>query len=132
MRALGIVLVCFLLAACATRVVQQPPPQPPAPNVPVPPPPPPGEPPDIAGLHSTQLRELFGAPAFVRKDGEAEMWRYDGPQCKAFFFLYPFADALSVRHVETLPRGREIAADETCLNSLRPRPPTPAPVASPS
>jgi hypothetical protein len=72
------------------------------------------------------LRELFGAPAFVRKDGVAEMWRYDGPGCKAFFFLYPFADALSVRHVETLPRGRDIAADETCLNALRPQPPAPA------
>lgn len=125
MRALAIVLVCLLLAACATRPVQPPSSQPPALRVAVPPPPPPGEPSDIAGLHSTQLRELFGAPAFVRKDGVAEMWRYDGPGCKAFFFLYPFADALSVRHVETLPRGRTIAADETCLNALRPQPPAP-------
>lgn len=128
MRSLAVVFVCLLLAACATRPLQ-PPPQPPPARVAVPPAPPPGEPPDIAGLHSTQLRELFGAPAFVRKEGTAEMWRYDGSGCKAFFFLYPFADALLVRHVETLPRGRDIAADEQCLNTLRPRPPVPAPVA---
>ena len=126
MRALASVFVCLLLAACATRPVLRPPPQPSPPRVAVPPSPPPGEPPDIAGLHSTQLRELFGTPTFVRKDGAAEMWRYDGAGCKAFFFLYPFADAMLVRHAETLPRGRDIAADEACLNSLRPHPPAPA------
>jgi hypothetical protein len=53
------------------------------------------------------------------------MWRYDGAACKVFFFLYPYAGALLVRHVETLPRGREIAADQACLDSLRPRAPAP-------
>jgi len=86
----------------------------------------PGEPSDLAGLHSTALREIFGAPSFVRKDGTAEMWRYDASGCKAFFFLYPFGDALLVRHVETIPRGQTIPADPTCLASLRPHPPTPA------
>jgi hypothetical protein len=47
------------------------------------------------------------------------MWRYDSAGCRAFFFLYPVGNSLSVRHVETLPRGRDMAADAGCLDSLR-------------
>ena len=111
---------CALLAGCAAHTPALAP-QTAGPRVAVPPPPPPGEPGDLAGLHSTELREIFGAPAFVRKEGPMEMWRYDGASCRAFFFLYPFADALLVRHVETVPRGREMAADESCLSSFHPR-----------
>ncbi|HEX3429972.1 MAG TPA: hypothetical protein VHT03_03720 [Rhizomicrobium sp.] len=87
--------------------------------------PPPGEPADLAGLKSTQLREVFGAPSFVRKEGAMELWRYDTTGCKAFFFLYPYGQSLLVRHVETLPRGSTSAADQTCLNSLHPKAQTP-------
>ena len=120
MRKLAVMLLCSALAACAGSrpavTVQQP-----APRVALPPAPPKGEPAGLAGLHSTQLRVALGAPAFVRKDGTAEIWRYDSPSCKAFFFLYPYGDAMLVRHVETLPRGSVMAADEACLESLRPR-----------
>ena len=119
MRKLAMLSLCSLLAACASSkpvvTVQQP-----APRVALPPAPPPGEPADLAGLKSTQLRLAFGTPAFVRKDGTAEIWRYDSASCKAFFFLYPFGDAMLVRHVETLPRGGRMAADESCLSTFRP------------
>jgi hypothetical protein len=118
-------LLCGALAACATTkqtaTIAQP-----APKVALPPAPPLGEPADLAGLQATQLRVALGAPSFVRKDGAVEMWRYDGAACKAFFFLYPYGNALLVRHVETLPRGREMAADRACLDSLRPHTPTAA------
>lgn len=114
-------LLCALLAACATARQQQ---AQQAPAVALPPAPPPGEPSWIAGMEAQQLRVAFGAPAFVRKDGHAEMWRYDNPSCKAFFFLYPSGNSLNVRHVETLPRGRDIAADTNCLDTLRLRPGT--------
>ena len=77
------------------------------------------EPPGIVGLAAPELRTAYGAPAFVRKDGGDEMWRYDGANCKAFFFLYPNGGTLAVRHVETLPRGTQWAADPACLNALR-------------
>lgn len=77
------------------------------------------EPPGFAGLPAEKLRTAFGVPAFVRKDGKDEIWRYDGAACKAFFFLYPEGGALLVHHVETLPRGKEYAADTLCLNALR-------------
>jgi hypothetical protein len=119
MRKLATLLLCSALAACAGKqvaTVQQQ-----APRVALPPAPPPGEPADLAGLGATQLRVAFGAPAFVRKDGTAEIWRYDSSTCKVFFFLYPYGNAMLVRHVETLPRGNKIAADESCLETIRPR-----------
>ena len=58
-------------------------------------------------------------PALVRHDGTAQIWRFDGASCKAFFFLYSRDGATAVWHVETMPRGVSIAADENCLNVLR-------------
>ncbi|HWU26357.1 MAG TPA: hypothetical protein VN154_08135 [Rhizomicrobium sp.] len=81
--------------------------------------PPPGEPPDLAGIDAAALRVAFGHPAFSRKDGQAEMWRYDNSGCKAFFFLYSNGTTFTVRHVETVPRGQEMAADANCLAQLR-------------
>jgi hypothetical protein len=116
LRPLAAALLCATLAACAATPRQT------APTVPLPPPPTPGEPAGISGMQPAQLRVAFGAPALMRKDGTTEMWRYDGAGCKAFFFLYREAGALAVRHVETVPRGREIAADQTCLDAIRAHP----------
>src|SRR5277367_726789 len=97
------IVFCALLAGCATHPQIAPPPA----RVALPAAPPQGEPGDIAGLKPEQLKIAFGEPNFVRKDGTLEMWRYDGASCKAFFFLYPYGDSLLVRHVETVPRGRD-------------------------
>ena len=113
MRTSIAVTICLLLGACAT---------PPPPAAPLPPPPPIGEPGDAMGLTASQVRTEFGKPSFVRTENGSEIWRYDGVQCRAFFFLYPKGDSLGVRHVETLPHGKEIAADLSCLAALRRRP----------
>jgi hypothetical protein len=105
---LVVLAACAFLAACAGSN-----------EIALPEAAPPGEPDWIAGMNSAKLRLAFGTPAFVRKDGDDEMWRYDAPRCKAFFFLYPKDGALQVRHVETMPRGGDIAADEGCLNAIR-------------
>lgn len=113
------IVLCAGLAACATAPGQQQ--MQAAPTVALPPAPPPGEPGGIAGMEAGQLRVAFGTPAFVRKDGQAEMWRYDSGRCKAFFFLFPSGASMNVRHVETLPRGSVMAADTGCLDALRAR-----------
>jgi hypothetical protein len=106
--------LCAVLGACAS------PPPKETPSVALPAGPPPGEPAWITSMDSQGLRTAFGQPAFVRKDSGSEMWRYDGAACKAFFFLYPgVSGSTIVRHVETLPRGATIAADENCLAQLR-------------
>lgn len=125
MRKSATLLLCSALAACAGNSRQVASVPQPAPRVALPPAPPKGEPSDLAGLGANQLRVAFGTPAFVRKDSGAEIWRYDSSSCKAFFFLYPYGTAMLVRHVETLPRGNIMAADETCLETIRPRGPQP-------
>jgi hypothetical protein len=77
-----------------------------------------GEAGNVAGMDAARIRLAFGTPQFVRKDGEVEMWRYDGATCKAFFFMYPNAGSLAVRHVETVPQGINAAADSNCLQIL--------------
>jgi hypothetical protein len=115
MKKLALVLMlCTALAACATR-----PPPAASTQVRLPEAPPAGEPSGTTGLHETELRAAYGEPAMVRHDGTAQIWRFDGASCKAFFFLYSRDGNTAVWHVETMPRGVSIAADENCLSVLR-------------
>ena len=112
-------LMLLALAACAapsSRPVVTPTQASVEPTVPLPPPPPKGEPPRFAGLDAARLTALAGAPAFTRKDGTTEMWRYDAGSCRVFFF---FTGAPArVQHIETMPRGQSAAADPECLSAL--------------
>jgi len=115
MRRLSCLILAVLMAGCAAK---RPPPPPPAPAIAaIPPAPPRGEPDLYLNMAASGLQAAFGRPAFVRKDGATEMWRYDGAACRAFFFLY--GAPLIVRHVETLPHGAQSAADFDCLTALR-------------
>jgi hypothetical protein len=109
-----ILMLCTALAACATH-----PATPVSTQVRLPEAPPPGEPSGTTGLHEADLRAAYGEPALVRHDGTAQIWRFDGASCKAFFFLYSKEGNTAVWHVETMPRGVAIAADENCLSALR-------------
>ncbi len=111
---------CLILAlAAAGCAAPSAPPPVPSPSA-IPPAPPRGEPGQYLNLPVSGLQTAFGKPAFVRKDGATEMWRYDGASCRAFFFLY--GTPLAVRHVETLPHGPQNAADMNCLNALKASP----------
>jgi hypothetical protein len=115
-RRLPALAILLALAACAAP---RPPAAPIPALVPIPPAPPRGEPDRFSNIGVTQLRALLGAPAFVRKDGATEMWRYDAPSCHAFFFIYGSGAQQQVRHIETLPAGTSVAADPACLNALK-------------
>jgi hypothetical protein len=122
-RRIAILFATLALAGCATPKAA-PPAVPGVPSVAIPAAPPHGEPEGYANLPAAQLRTAFGAPAFVRRDGVTEMWRYDGTACRAFFFLYGDGASRVVRHVETLPRGANSAVDPACLTALRASPKT--------
>ena len=64
------------------------------------------------------LRAAYGTPAFIRREPDSELWRYDGMSCAAFFFLYSDGGTYRVRHTETSPRGSDMPADPDCLRSL--------------
>jgi predicted small lipoprotein YifL len=111
-----LLLLALAVAGCAAKG----PAQPNAPQARIPAPPPRGEPGEYLNMAATNLQATLGRPAFVRKDGATQMWRYDGAACRAFFFLY--GAPLAVRHVETLPHGAQNAADIACLTALRAAP----------
>jgi hypothetical protein len=110
-------LAALSVAGCATTQTNAPRPA----AAVIPNAPPRGEPGQYVNMPAVALQAAFGRPAFVRKDGATQMWRYDGSACRAFFFLY--GAPLAVRHVETLPHARDQAADIGCLNALRASPP---------
>ncbi len=118
MKKLAVSGLMLLLCACASG-----PPQPP--RIPMPPTPPSGGAESLMGLSGTRLEAMLGTPAFWRKEYGSELWRYDTPKCKVFFFLYPTGGELTVRHVETLPRGKDTAADPACISVLRGKPASP-------
>jgi len=117
MRRLTIPLILLAVAGCAAKMPPPPVQQPSSAPGAIPPAPPRGEPGQYLNMAPSGLQAAFGRPAFVRKDGTTEMWRYDGAACRAFFFLYGTPSA--VRHVETLPHGAQSAADMDCLNALK-------------
>jgi len=118
-RRLAMVLIALAAAGCAAQPAA-PPPVPPQTASTIPAPPPRGEPGLYLNMAASSLQTDFGRPAFVRKDGATELWRYDGAACRAFFFLY--GAPLTVRHVETLPHGAQNAADMACLTALKASP----------
>jgi hypothetical protein len=67
---------------------------------------------------AVSLRERYGAPDFIRREPDSELWRYDGANCAAFFFLYREGNLLKLRYTETMPRGMDMAADPVCVESL--------------
>jgi hypothetical protein len=75
----------------------------------------------LIGRDATAVRVQYGKPAFVRKETDSELWRYDGEHCAAFFFLYRGEGGLMVRHVETLPQGKISVIDEACLAGIKAR-----------
>ena len=112
-KILPILGLCALAAACAPL---------PARNAHLPEAPPPGEPAGTTGLKEAQLRGFYGQPAFIRKDGNGTIWRYDASNgCKVFFFLYTRDSNTAVWHVETTPHPSSMAADQACLDALHAR-----------
>ena len=72
-------------------------------------------------MDAQSLRARFGAPDFIRREMNSELWRYDSGSCAIFFFLYRDGDMLRLRYYETLPRGTNMAADPRCLETLNGR-----------
>ncbi|MBN9553446.1 MAG: hypothetical protein J0H61_02030 [Alphaproteobacteria bacterium] len=112
----AILALSLAVAGCAAPAQRGPAPAPGiSPATPAPPRPP--EPPQFHGMAAAKLRSLAGTPAFQRKDGAIEMWRYDAAACHAFFFLSGAPS--KVEHVETLPAGKDGGADPACLIALQ-------------
>jgi hypothetical protein len=102
------------------EIPEPPPPElePPSELPPEAPPPPEPPPPPPMPTDAQSLRAAYGAPAFIRRETDSELWRYDGMSCAAFFFLYLEGGTYRIRYAETTPRGQDMPADPDCLRSL--------------
>jgi len=70
---------------------------------------------EFSRFDALSVRAEYGAPNFVRKEIESELWRYDAQNCTAFFFLYRDGAVMRLRYIETAPRGPNDAPDASCL-----------------
>ena len=70
---------------------------------------------DMVGKSGTQITSAIGKPAFLRKDGEAQIWQYRGTNCLLDVFLYREGGALKVKHAELRRRAAGGLSESACL-----------------
>lgn len=72
---------------------------------------------------AADLKHLLGSPDFVHKEKRSQIWRYDMPDCRILFYLYPDTEdnVLSVRQYQSLPDGRPGKLTRTCRKAIRSR-----------
>lgn len=77
--------------------------------------------PDIMdALTRREVRYMLGAPSFVRRDAEAEVWQYRGDACVMDFYFYEAGAAVSyvdVRFKKSVPAGGEVLKPR-CLGDI--------------
>ncbi|MBI3453343.1 MAG: hypothetical protein HY057_11075 [Rhodospirillales bacterium] len=84
--------------------------------------PPPSRAPDdahrLVGYGFEQLQDALGPAPFVRRDGPAQIWRYEADECYFDVFLYRGKSGLRVTHVETRARGIAPVATGACYDRI--------------
>lgn len=70
---------------------------------------------ELAGRTVTEVTALLGKPEFRRKDGVAEVWRYDGVECFLDVFFYESQGAVRVKHAEVRRRAGASLSEKACI-----------------
>ena len=70
---------------------------------------------DLVGKSGLQITSAIGAPAFRRKDGEAQIWQYRGTNCLLDVFLYRDGTSLKVKYAELRRRATGGLSESACL-----------------
>ena len=89
-------------------------PRPRAPPAP-PRPPAPSDPRRLIGLTQERIQAILGPADFVRRDGPAQIWRYDAEDCSLDVFLFREGEMQRVTHVAS--RARKVDAPDIPLNA---------------
>ncbi|MGE0743829.1 MAG: hypothetical protein AB7K86_01225 [Rhodospirillales bacterium] len=74
------------------------------------------DPKGLIGMDGARLRQLLGAPQFVRHEATAEVWRYRYGTCQVYLFLYPEGAAAPprLRHMELRGMAGPVATPADC------------------
>lgn len=76
----------------------------------------------LVGMDRGALRDLLGAPAFIRKDAPAQLWRYRHATCSLDLFLYdqqdPSRPRYTVKHYAVRGTADTTVTPDACLKGL--------------
>jgi hypothetical protein len=72
----------------------------------------------LEGLSGREIALSLGAPDFLRRDGDAEVWQYRAASCFLDVFLYVETDELRVAYAEARPRGSLRTTQEGCAAAI--------------
>ena len=62
---------------------------------------------------------VLGAPDFVRRDGNAQIWQYRATNCVLDLFLYKTGGDTVVKHAELRPRAPGAEPLDACYSRMR-------------
>lgn len=72
----------------------------------------------LVGLGPASIAERLGSPAFVRRDGPAEVWQYAADACVLDVFLYRDGNAFKVSYVTLRGRGAADLSRRACYAGM--------------
>ena len=71
----------------------------------------------LKGLNSKAVLKTLGKPSFVRKDGPAEIWLYNEPNCTIHLIFYKNKQSKSLS-VKFLENNMKTASESTCVKTI--------------
>lgn len=74
---------------------------------------------EFMGYTPERVLPVLGAPDFVRRDGNAQIWQYRAPNCILDLFLYKADTGTLVKHAELRARPPAAEALDVCYGRLR-------------
>lgn len=74
---------------------------------------------EFMGYSPDRVLPVLGAPDFVRRDGNAQIWQYRATNCILDLFLYKDGSETHVKHAELRPRVPGAETLDACYSRLR-------------
>jgi len=74
---------------------------------------------EFKGYSPDRVLPILGAPDFVRRDGNAQIWQYRATNCVLDLFLYKANGETTVKHAELRPRAPGAESLDACYSRMR-------------
>ena len=74
---------------------------------------------EFNGYSPERVLPVLGAPDFVRRDGNAQIWQYRATNCVLDLFLYNANGGTVVKHAELRPRVPGAEPLDACYSRMR-------------
>lgn len=74
---------------------------------------------EFTGFSPERVLPILGAPDFVRRDGNAQIWQYRATNCVLDLFLYKSGSETAVKHAELRSRVPGAEPLDACYSRLR-------------